>query len=98
MIRVVLPAHLRTLARVNGEVTLNIEGQVTQHAVLDALEARYPMLRGTIRDHVTLKRRPFIRFFACTQDLSHESPDTPLPDAVAQGTEPFMIIGAMAGG
>jgi len=98
MIRVVLPAHLRTLARVNGEVTLNIEGQVTQHAVLDALEARYPMLRGTIRDHVTLKRRPFIRFFACTQDLSHESPDTPLPDEIATGVEPFLIVGAMAGG
>jgi sulfur-carrier protein len=98
MIRVVLPAHLRTLARVNGEVTLNIEGQVTQHAVLDALEASYPMLRGTIRDHVTLKRRPFIRFFACEQDLSHESPDAPLPDAVATGTEPFLIVGAMAGG
>ena len=98
MLRVVLPAHLRTLARVNGEVTLNIEGQVTQHAVLDALEARYPMLRGTIRDHVTLKRRPFIRFFACTQDLSHESPDTPLPDEIATGVEPFLIVGAMAGG
>jgi molybdopterin synthase sulfur carrier subunit len=98
MIRVVLPAHLRTLARVNGEVTLDVEGQVTQHAVLDALEARYPMLRGTIRDHVTLKRRPFIRFFACTQDLSHESPDTPLPDEIATGVEPFLIVGAMAGG
>jgi sulfur-carrier protein len=98
MIRVVLPAHLRTLARVNGEVTLNIEGQVTQHAVLDALEASYPMLRGTIRDHVTLKRRPFIRFFACEQDLSHESPDAALPDAIATGEEPFLIVGAMAGG
>jgi molybdopterin synthase sulfur carrier subunit len=98
MIRVVLPAHLRTLARVNGEVTLNIEGQVTQRAVLDALEASYPMLRGTIRDHVTLKRRPFIRFFACEQDLSHESPDAALPDAIAKGEEPFLIVGAMAGG
>jgi sulfur-carrier protein len=98
MIRVVLPAHLRSLARVTGEVTLNIEGQVTQRTVLDALEARYPMLRGTIRDHVTQKRRPFIRFFACTQDLSHESPDAPLPDAVATGEEPFLIVGAMAGG
>jgi sulfur-carrier protein len=98
MIRVVLPAHLRTLARVSGEVTLNIEGQVTQRVVLDALEVRYPMLRGTIRDHVTLKRRPFVRFFACEQDLSHESPDAPLPDAVATGTEPFLIVGAMAGG
>jgi sulfur-carrier protein len=98
MIRVVLPAHLRTLARVSGEVTLNIEGQMTQRVVLDALEVRYPMLRGTIRDHVTLKRRPFVRFFACEQDLSHESPDAPLPDAVATGTEPFLIVGAMAGG
>jgi sulfur-carrier protein len=98
MIRVVLPAHLRTLARVSGEVTLNIEGQVTQRVVLDALEVRYPMLRGTIRDHVTLKRRPFVRFFACEQDLSHESPDAPLPDAVATGAEPFLIVGAMAGG
>jgi molybdopterin converting factor small subunit len=98
MIRVVLPAHLRTLARVNGEVTLDVEGQVTQHAVLDALEARYPMLRGTIRDHVTQKRRPFIRFFACEQDLSHESPDAPLPGAIASGEEPFLIVGAMAGG
>jgi sulfur-carrier protein len=98
MIRVVLPAHLRTLARVSGEVTLNIEGQVTQRVVLDALEVRYPMLRGTIRDHVTLKRRPFVRFFACEQDLSHESPDAPLPDAVAVGEEPFLIVGAMAGG
>jgi sulfur-carrier protein len=98
MIRVVLPAHLRTLARVNGEVTLNIEGRVTQRAVLDALEACYPMLRGTIRDHVTQKRRPFIRFFACEQDLSHETPDAPLPDVVASGEEPFLIVGAMAGG
>ncbi len=98
MIRVVLPAHLRTLARVNGEVTLEVKGKVTQRAVLDALEARYPMLRGTIRDHVTLKRRAFVRFFGCEQDLSHESPDTPLPDAVAMGIEPFLIVGAMAGG
>lgn len=98
MIRVVLPAHLRTLARVDGEVTLHIDGPVTQSSVLDALEARYPMLRGTVRDHVTLKRRAFVRFFACEQDLSHGSPDTPLPDAVATGTEPFLIVGAMAGG
>lgn len=98
MIRVVLPAHLRTLARVDGEVTLDIAGAVTQRAVLDALETRYPMLRGTIRDHVTLKRRPFVRFFACEQDLSHESPDTPLPDAVVTGAEPLLIVGAMAGG
>ena len=98
MIRVVLPAHLRTLARVDGEVALNVEGPVTQHSVLDALEARYPMLRGTVRDHVTLKRRAFVRFFACERDLSHESPDAPLPDAVATGAEPFLIVGAMAGG
>ena len=98
MIRVVLPAHLRSLARVNGEVTLEVEGQVTQRAVLDALEVRYPMLRGTIRDHITQKRRPFVRFFACEQDLSHESSDAPLPDAVATGAEPFLIVGAMAGG
>ncbi len=98
MIRVVLPAHLRTLARVNGEVTLHVEGPVTQRSVLEALETRYPMLRGTIRDHVTQKRRAFVRFFACEQDLSHESPDTPLPDAVVTGTEPFLIVGAMAGG
>ena len=98
MIRVVLPAHLRTLARVDSEVKLKVEGPVTQRAVLDALEARYPMLRGTIRDHVTLKRRPFVRFFACEQDLSHESPDTPLPDAVVTGAEPLLIVGAMAGG
>ena len=98
MIRVALPAHLRTLARVDSEVQLEVEGPVTQHSVLDALEARYPMLRGTIRDHVTLKRRPFIRFFACEQDLSHESPDTPLPDTVATGVEPLLIVGAMAGG
>ena len=98
MIRVVLPAHLRTLARVNGEVALDVEGPVTQRSVLDALEARYPMLRGTIRDHMTLKRRAFVRFFACEQDLSHEAPDAPLPDAVALGTEPFLVVGAMAGG
>ena len=98
MIRVVLPAHLRTLARVGGEVNLDIAGPVTQRAILDALEGRYPMLRGTIRDHVTHKRRPFVRFFACEQDLSHESPEAPLPDAVATGVEPFLIVGAMAGG
>jgi len=98
MIRVVLPAHLRTLARVGGEVTLKVEGPVTQRSVLDALEAQYPMLRGTIRDHGTLKRRAFVRFFACEQDLSHESPDAPLPDAVASGVVPFLIVGAMAGG
>jgi len=98
MIRVVLPAHLRTLARVDGEVKLDVEGTVTVRSVLDALEARYPMLRGTIRDHVTQKRRPFVRFFACEQDLSHESPDAPLPDAIATGTEPLLIVGAMAGG
>ena len=98
MIRVVLPAHLRTLARVDGEVTLHIEGPVTQRSLLDALEARYPMLRGTIRDHATKHRRPFIRFFACEQDLSHESPDTPLPEAVVTGAEPLLVVGAMAGG
>ena len=98
MIRVVLPAHLRTLARVDGEVKLDIAGQVTQRSVLDALEAGYPMLRGTIRDHVTQQRRPFLRFFACEEDLSHELPDAPLPDAVASGSEPLFIIGAIAGG
>ena len=98
MIRVVLPAHLRILARVNGEVTVKVEGPVTQRSVLDALEARYPMLRGTIRDHGTLKRRAFVRFFACEEDLSHESPDAPLPDAIATGAEPLLIVGAMAGG
>ena len=98
MIRVVLPAHLRTLARVNGEVTVDVKGEVTLRSVLDALEARYPMLRGTIRDHGTLQRRAFVRFFACEEDLSHESPDTPLPDAVATGAEPLLIVGAMAGG
>jgi hypothetical protein len=98
MIRVVLPAHLRKLARVDREVTLEVAGPVTQRAVLDALEARYPMLRGTIRDHVTQRRRPMVRFFACAEDLSHESPDAPLPEAVAAGTEPFLVVGAMAGG
>ncbi|HKC83956.1 MAG TPA: MoaD/ThiS family protein [bacterium] len=98
MIRVVLPAHLRTLAHVDGELKLDVEGQATQRSVLDALEACYPMLRGTIRDQVTHQRRPFVRFFACEEDLSHESPDTPLPDAVAIGTEPFLVVGAMAGG
>ena len=98
MIRVVLPAHLRTLARASGEVILEVEGQATQRSVLDALEARYPMLRGTIRDHVTQQRRPFVRFFACQEDLSHDPPDTPLPDQVVSGAEPFLIIGAIAGG
>lgn len=97
-IRIVLPAHLRTLAQVKGEVELNVEGPVTQRTVLDALEARYPMLRGTIRDHVTQQRRPYVRFFACEQDLSHDSPDTPLPEAVTTAAEPFLVIGAMAGG
>jgi hypothetical protein len=98
MIRVILPFHLRTLARVDGEVKLEIEGPITQRSVLDALEARFPMLRGTIRDHVTQQRRAFVRFFACEEDLSHESPDAPLPDAVAMGTEPFLVVGAIAGG
>jgi sulfur-carrier protein len=98
MIRVVLPAHLRTLAHIDGEVRLDVPGQVTQRSVLDALEARYPVLRGTIRDHGTHKRRAFIRFFACEQDLSNEQPDAPLPDAVAAGSEPYLIVGAMAGG
>jgi hypothetical protein len=98
MIRVVLPTHLRTLAHVDGEVQLAVEGPVTQCAVLDALETRYPMLRGTIRDHVTHRRRAFVRLFACEQDLSHEPPDTLLPDAVAMGTEPLLVVGAMAGG
>ena len=97
-VRVWLPAHLRTLAGVSGEVALEVEGAATQRSVLDALEARYPALRGTIRDHATRQRRPFVRFFACEQDLSHEPPDAPLPDAVAAGTEVFLIIGAMAGG
>jgi sulfur-carrier protein len=98
MIRVVLPAHLRTLARVEGEVRLDVEGPATQRSVLDALEARYPMLRGTIRDHVTHQRRAFLRLFACEEDLSHESPDAALPEPVAMGKEPLLIIGAMAGG
>ncbi len=98
MIRVVLPTHLRTLARAPGELSLDLEGPVTQRAVLDALEARYPMLRGTIRDQVTQQRRPYVRFFACKQDLSLESPDAPLPAAVAAGKEPFRVVGAMAGG
>ena len=98
MIRVVLPAHLRKLARVDREVEVEVEGQVTQRSVLDAVEARYPMLRGTIRDQVTHERRPFVRFFACEEDLSHDSPDAPLPAAIASGAEPFVIIGAMSGG
>ncbi len=98
MIRVVLPAHLRTLARVDGEVQLDVAGPATQRGVLDALEADFPMLRGTMRDHVTQQRRAFVRFFACEQDLSHEPPDAPLPAAVALGAEPFVVVGAMAGG
>jgi len=98
MIRVALPGHLRTLAQIEGEVKLEIAGVVTQRSVLDALEGAYPMLRGTIRDHVTQKRRPFLRFFACAEDLSHETPDAPLPAAVASGAEPFLILGAIAGG
>ena len=98
MIRIVLPAHLRTLARVDGEVTLDVADPVTVGSVLDVLEAHYPMLRGTIRDHVKHERRPFVRFFACEQDLSHESPDAPLPAAVMNGVEPLLIVGAMAGG
>jgi len=98
IVRVVLPAHLRTLARVGGEVKLDVEGPATQRSVLEALETRYPMLRGTIRDHVTQQRRAFVRFFACERDLSHESPDAPLPDPVAMGAEPFLVVGAMAGG
>jgi hypothetical protein len=98
MIRVVVPPHLRTLAKISGEVKLEVEGQATQRSVLDALEAQYPMLCGTIRDHVTQQRRPFLRFFACEEDLSHESPDAPLPDAVVSGAEPFLIVGAIAGG
>jgi len=97
-VRVLLPLPLRTLARVDGEVELRVEGAVTQRSVLDALEARYPALRGTIRDHVTHERRAFVRFFACEQDLSHEPPDAPLPDAVAGGAEPFLVVGAIAGG
>lgn len=98
MIRVVLPAHLRTLARVSGEVTVDVPGPVTTRAILDALEAAYPVLRGTIRNHATQERRAFLRFFACMEDLSHDSPDSPLPEAVARGAEPFLIVGAMAGG
>jgi len=98
MIRVVLPQHLRTLAHVSGEVMIEVNGQVTQRSVLDALENSYPMLRGTIRDHVTLERRPFLRFFACAEDWSHEAPDAPLPNEVTSGKEPFLIIGAIAGG
>jgi hypothetical protein len=98
MIRVVLPPHLRTLAKVGGEVAIEVQGPVTQRSVLDGLEAQYPMLRGTIRDHVTQQRRAFLRFFACEEDLSHESPDTPLPEAVASGKEPFVVLGAIAGG
>ncbi|MCW2945817.1 MAG: hypothetical protein JWR24_2534 [Actinoallomurus sp.] len=98
MIRVVLPAHLRALAHVGGEVALDVQGQATQRSVLDALETRYPMLRGTIRDHVTQQRRAFVRFYACEEDLSHDQPDAPLPESVATGAEPFMVVGAMAGG
>jgi molybdopterin synthase sulfur carrier subunit len=98
MIRVVLPAHLRTLARVDGEVRLDLGGEITLRAALDALEARHPALRGTIRDHVTFERRPFLRFFACEEDLTHESPDAPLPEAVASGAEPLIVVGAIAGG
>ena len=98
MIRVVIPYHLRTLANVGAEVRLEVEGRATQRSVLDALEARYPMLRGTIRDHVTQQRRPMLRFFACAEDLSHEPPDAPLPEAVASGAEPFFVVGAVAGG
>jgi len=98
MIRVILPAHLRTLANVGAEVQLNVQGEVTQRSVLEALEASYPMLCGTIRDHVTQKRRPFLRFFACEEDLSHLPPETPLPDEVTSGKEPLLIIGAIAGG
>ena len=98
MIRVVLPPHLRTLARVDGEVELRLEGPVTQRSVLDALETQYPMLRGTMRDHTTQLRRPLVRFFACGEDVSHEPPDAPLPDAIAKGSEPFVVIGAIAGG
>ncbi len=98
MIRVELPAHLRTLAQVNGEVEIDVAGQLTVRSLLDALEATYPALRGTIRDHVTQQRRPFVRFFACEEDLSHELPDTPLPQSVATGAEPFLVVGALAGG
>ena len=98
MIRVILPYHLRNLAQVGGEVRIQIEGELTQRSLLDELETRYPMLSGTIRDHVTKKRRPYVRFFACAQDVSHESPDTPLPEAVASGAEPFIVLGAISGG
>lgn len=98
MIRVALPPHLRELARIGGEVTVEVPGEATQSAVLDALEARYPMLKGTIRDHVTRRRRPFVRFFACGEDYSHESPDAPLPTPVAEGKEPYLVVGAIAGG
>ena len=98
MIRVLLPAHLRTLGRIEGEVQLDVEGEVTPKSILNALEARFPMLRGTIRDPVTQQRRPFVRYFACAEDLSHDSPDAPVPDAVARGVEPFLIVGAVAGG
>ena len=98
MIRVVLPGHLRTLANISGDVTLHVEGPVTQRSILNALEARYPMLQGTIHDHATQERRPFLRFFACQEDLSHELPDSPLPEAVVKGVEPFLILGAIAGG
>ena len=98
LIRVTLPSHLRALAHVSGDVELEVAAPVTQRSVLDALEARYPMLRGTIRDHITLERRPFLRFFACEEDWSHESPDAPLPEAVASGREPFIVVGAIAGG
>jgi sulfur-carrier protein len=98
MIRIILPQHLRTLAHVGAEVTLDVPAPVTQRSVLDALEAKYPMLRGTIRDHGTLQRRAFLRFFACEEDITHESPDTPLPEAVVSGKEPFLVIGAIAGG
>jgi len=98
MVRVVLPQHLRTLARVGDEVQIDVDGRATTRAILDALEARYPVLQGTIRDHVTLKRRPYVRFYACEEDLSHDSPDAPLPLALAEGKEPFLVVGAMAGG
>jgi molybdopterin synthase sulfur carrier subunit len=98
MIRVILPAHLRTLARIDDELKIDVQAPVTQRSILDAIEEQYPMLRGTIRDHVTKQRRPFLRFFACEEDLSHESPDAPLPEAIASGAEPFFIIGAIAGG
>lgn len=98
MIRVILPPHLRTLARVNGEVELDVAAPVTQKSILDAMESRYPMLRGTIREHGTLKRRPLVRFFVCGEDVSHEKPDSPLPEAIVNGSEPFMVIGAIAGG